>query len=1130
MTSPMPTRYATLPPSLFHRRRQSFLNRLRYSTADSVRPLDHSLAPIAINNASLYSPMSGENTPTPSPPIFVDLDRVASPCSPHTPRTPLTARSPDTHRPLRSMFSIPSLRIAKSAPSLRTAKRPKLTKSGAQPISTTGRRPGSGNNPSGPASTFTSPNPSAQGSPIHAAYSTGGPSRGIGAPVTLQNPGPPYSYQQRQEGGGSTIGSTGSGANGAGSAGTSSAAAQNFRPGRAAPPPPSQGGGMGVANGHVFSENKRDSYGGGAARSSYMPSSGRPPFSAANSASSSSGFQPSRPAPPPGSTSAASHISPSSPSRGPAPSALSGGNWEIIDEPPAAPPKRPPPPPSSGIGSHSLRDLSDALPSSSYSSPYGSQTQPGSANSSASSLLVNPPIGYASPQQQRLQGHQPSHSVAQSFSLLTDPATSAATNLSMLDGSNAANAGNNGNRERPLSSHFSSSAATGPGGPGSARASGETGDDYHSSSLSSSQQYPGSTSPLPPGTPGGTITPGLLAGDRSSGGQTGKEKKSKGFGSFLADVFSNSGGGGGKKVEISTPYDPVHLTHVGFNSDTGEFTGLPKEWQQLLQNAGVSREEQAAHPQAVAEIVAFYQDATKGMTAPLGAEQDDVWMKFGHNAQGENGEQPPPPPPSQRQQGNFEQPRAAPPPPPTGGLRKAPAPPVGAPAPPVRPPLPHSQSSMDRARDLRYEKERERAATGGSVPSSPDRNREPLNRSQSVRSPQLQPVSPIAKPKMPLDRAQSQRAPPSASSTVSSSSAPAPHRPAPPKPVGAAGPPGQLVKKPSAARALPQGGDGHGHGGEMVKPGGPGAQPRRREPKAKKESDIVERLKAICTDADPTKLYRNLVKIGQGASGGVYTAYQVGTNMSVAIKQMNLEQQPKQDLIINEILVMKQSQHQNIVNFIDSFLLRGDLWVVMEYMEGGSLTDVVTCNIMSEGQIAAVSREVLRGLQHLHDHGVIHRDIKSDNILLSLQGDIKLTDFGFCAQIKGDNAKRTTMVGTPYWMAPEVVTRKEYGPKVDIWSLGIMAIEMVEGEPPYLNENPLRALYLIATNGSPTIANPEQLSVVFRDFLKQSLEVDTEKRPGAADLLEHAFFQKSQPLTTLAPLIAAARQQAKGKS
>lgn len=283
---------------------------------------------------------------------------------------------------------------------------------------------------------------------------------------------------------------------------------------------------------------------------------------------------------------------------------------------------------------------------------------------------------------------------------------------------------------------------------------------------------------------------------------------------------------------------------------------------------------------------------------------------------------------------------------------------------------------------------------------------------------------------------------------------------------------------------------------------GPAPRPRQRPRQSITNAEIIGKLQHICNAADPTKKYRNLIKIGQGASGGVYTAFEVGTNKCVAIKQMNLEQQPKKDLIINEILVMKDSKHKNIVNFMDSFLVRGDLWVVMEYMEGGSLTDVVTFNMMSEGQISAVCRETLHGLQFLHSKGVIHRDIKSDNILLSMEGNIKLTDFGFCAQINESHMKRTTMVGTPYWMAPEVVTRKEYGRKIDIWSLGIMAIEMIEGEPPYLTESPLRALYLIATNGTPTIKEEHNLTPVFRDFLYFALKVDPEKRASAHDLLK----------------------------
>ncbi|XP_066427128.1 serine/threonine-protein kinase PAK 3-like [Molothrus aeneus] len=277
------------------------------------------------------------------------------------------------------------------------------------------------------------------------------------------------------------------------------------------------------------------------------------------------------------------------------------------------------------------------------------------------------------------------------------------------------------------------------------------------------------------------------------------------------------------------------------------------------------------------------------------------------------------------------------------------------------------------------------------------------------------------------------------------------------------------------------------------------------------------------SEAEPAEKYLEVEQIGQGAFGTVYKGLDRATGGEVAIKKMSLRGQNR-ERAVNEILLLKDKKNPNIVNSLDSFLVDGDLWLVMEYMDGGTLRDVVRQTRMDEGEMAAVSRECLQGLDFLHSNRVIHRDLKSSNILLGMDGSVRLADFGLCAQLSPEQDQRSSMVGTAHWMAPEVVTRSPYGPKVDIWSFGIVTIEMVEGEPPYFRETAAMARALIRQNGTPQLQEPRRLSALLRDFLECSLEPDEERRWAAQELLQHPFLSSAKPLSSLTPLITAAKQ------
>ncbi|KAI0334170.1 Pkinase-domain-containing protein [Cubamyces sp. BRFM 1775] len=639
------------------------------------------------------------------------------------------------------------------------------------------------------------------------------------------------------------------------------------------------------------------------------------------------------------------------------------------------------------------------------------------------------------------------------------------------------------------------------------------------------------------------------------------------------DIYSRS-----PLMGVSNPTNFVHKVHVGFDPVSGAFTGLPDAWSKLLTKSAITREDYARDPQAVLDVLEFYTDHQKremeelgygsrvggsnssaprfnagtglggaGMSSKISPLNERPAMKRQDSAPAHlngdavNGTQaalaraaevvngshiqhantvsaaqtnpalrsPIP----QMTPGQLQASRPAPARPLLSANRPAPPAPGGG-----KPPLPdHSPSSAEL---------RQRAKAQG-----------PPTETQTTKPPGL-----LQQPerKDSLDRAgaaQNGNRP----NLVPAKSSPATGQPVTQPangPAGAtAGPPPvkplQTTKKPQGPKEQPAvtvtAPDGDEKSGSVAAAAAALEKPKEKEKRIStmNEAQIMEKLRSVVSQDDPKALYSKIRKVGQGASGHVYVAKTHATGKKVAIKEMDLSNQPRKELIVNEILVMKESQHPNIVNFLDAYLVKSnELWVVMEYMEGGALTDIIENNTLEEDQISSICLETCKGLGHLHSQSIIHRDIKSDNVLLDAQGHVKITDFGFCAKLTDQKSKRATMVGTPYWMAPEVVKQKEYGAKVDIWSLGIMAIEMIENEPPYLDEEPLKALYLIATNGTPTLKKPETLSRELKSFLSVCLCVDVKSRATADELLQHEFLKKACALSGLAPLLRFRNKQA----
>eukprot|EP01119_Soliformovum_irregulare_P013308 TRINITY_DN3526_c0_g1_i1.p1 TRINITY_DN3526_c0_g1~~TRINITY_DN3526_c0_g1_i1.p1 ORF type:complete len:1045 (-),score=343.24 TRINITY_DN3526_c0_g1_i1:27-3161(-) len=273
---------------------------------------------------------------------------------------------------------------------------------------------------------------------------------------------------------------------------------------------------------------------------------------------------------------------------------------------------------------------------------------------------------------------------------------------------------------------------------------------------------------------------------------------------------------------------------------------------------------------------------------------------------------------------------------------------------------------------------------------------------------------------------------------------------------------------------------------------------------------------------DPEELYNIIEELGKGSYGSVYQAIHLPTQREVALKVLKLDVLTDIKELKAEISLLAKINCPQIVKYYGSYIKSRTLWISMEYCDAGSALDMLVQlkKPFREIEIATLVQQVLLGLDYLHTMSppTIHRDIKSGNILLTSKGQVKLADFGVATQLTDTLAKKNTQIGSPFWMAPEIIQESPYGTKVDIWSLGITAIELAQLKPPHWEHGSIRALFLIATKASPTLDEPSKWSKDFNDFLGKCLQRNSQDRPDASELLGDTFIKMAGNSTVLANL------------